>query len=131
MLRIPSPLSDELEATISTTIGCLVQVHCELGPGLLEKVYSRAVCLELAATGVPYESQKEVPIYYRGELLCAHRLDILVGDSLILELKSVDRLAPLFEAQLRGHMRAAKKKVGLLVNFNVPILPHGIRRFVL
>jgi GxxExxY protein len=58
------------------------------------------------------------------------RLDILVGDSLILELKSVDRLAP-FEAQLRGHMRAAKKKVGLLVNFNVPILPHGIRRFVL
>jgi GxxExxY protein len=106
-------------------------VHCELGPGLLENVYSRAVCLELTATGIPYESQKGIPIYYRGELLCEHRLDILVDDSLILELKSVDRLAPLFEAQIRGYMRAAKKKVGLLVNFNVPILPHGIRRFVL
>jgi GxxExxY protein len=72
-----------------------------------------------------------VPIYYRGELLCEHRLDIVVDDNLILELKSADRLAPVFEAQLRGYMRAAKKKVGLLVNFNVTILPHGIRRFVL
>jgi GxxExxY protein len=80
---------------------------------------------------VRYESQKEVPIYYCGELLCEHRLDILVDDCLILELKSVDRLAPVFEAQIRGYMRAAKKKAGLLVNFSVPILPHGIRRFVL
>jgi GxxExxY protein len=131
MLRIPSPLPDELEQTISATIGCLVRVHCELGPGLLESVYSRAVCVELTVTGIPYESEKRVPIYYRGTLLCEHRLDILVDDRLILELKSVDRLAPVFEAQLRGYMRAAKKKVGLLVNFNVPILPHGIRRFVL
>jgi GxxExxY protein len=112
MLRIRSPLRDQLEATVSTTIGCLVRVHCGLGPGPLEAVYSRAVCLELTATGVPYESEKRVPIYYRGELLCEHRLDILVDDNLILELKAVDRLAPVFDAQLRGYMRAAKKKVG-------------------
>ena len=131
MLRIQSPLSAELEQTISATIGCCVRVHCGLGPGLLESVNSRAVCLELSAAGVPYESEKRVPIYYRGALLCEHRLDILVDGDLILELKSVDRLAPVFEAQLRSYMRAAEKRVGLLVNFNVAILPHGIRRFVL
>jgi hypothetical protein len=87
MPRIPSPLPDELEQTISSTIGCLVRVHCELGAGLLESVYSRAVCVELTVAGIPYESEKRVPIYYRGELLCEHRLDILVDDRLILELK--------------------------------------------
>jgi GxxExxY protein len=98
---------------------------------LLETVYSRAVCLELAAAGLAHETEKRVPIYYRNQLLCEHRLDIVGDDKLILELKAVEKLTPVFHAQILGYMRAARKQVGLLINFNVPVLSHGLRRFVL
>jgi hypothetical protein len=95
---------------------------------LLESVYSRAVCVELTATGVPFESEKGVPIYYRGELLCQHRLDILVDDTRV-EVGGSPR-ASVRGADSRLHA-GSEEQGGPAVNLNVPILPHGIRRFVL
>ena len=79
MLRIPSPLSDEVEALVHDTIGCCIAVHRALGPGLLENIYSRAVCLEFSAAGISFEREKAYPVMYRGELLSEQRLDFVVG----------------------------------------------------
>jgi len=92
MLRISTPLSDDLEKLIHDTIGCCVAVHRALGPGLLEGIYSRAIALELTAAGIRFEREKTLPVIYRGELLCEHRLDFVVGGAVILEIKSVERL---------------------------------------
>src|SRR5713101_1314097 len=100
VLRIPSPLSDEVEALVHDTIGCCIAVHRALGPGLLENIYSRAVCLELAARGISFEREKRYPVIYRGELLCHQCLDFVVGGDIVLEIKSVEQLAPIHHSQL-------------------------------
>jgi GxxExxY protein len=131
MLGIPSPLSDDLEALVHETIGCCIAVHRTLGPGLLETIYSRAICLELTAAGIAFEREKAYPVTYRGELLCEQRLDFVVGGEVVLEIKSVEHLVPLHHAQLLNHMRVARLRVGLLMNFNVAILRDGLKRKVL
>ena len=131
MLKIPSNLSDELEDLIHRTIGCCITVHRTLGPGLLEGIYSRAICLELAAANISFEAQKRFPVLYRGQLLCYQRLDLLVGEQLVLEIKSVEQLNQLHRAQVLSYLRVSKLPVGLLMNFNVLILQDGIRRIVL
>jgi GxxExxY protein len=130
MLRIPTKLSEATEAMIHRTIGCCIDVHKELGPGLVEIAYERAVCFELTDSGIPFECERAVPIAYRGRHVYTHRLDIVVGDSIILELKAVERVSPLHTAQVLSCLRAARLPVALLINFNVPILPEGIKRFV-
>ena len=131
MLRISTPLSDELETLVHDTIGCCIAVHRELGPGLLENIYSKAICLELTAAGIHFERERRYPVMYRGELLCEQCLDFVVGDQLVLEIKSVEQLAALHHAQLLNYMRVAHLRVGLLMNFNVAVLRDGVRRKVL
>jgi len=131
MLRIPSPLPEDVEQLMHDTIGCCIAVHRELGPGLLETIYSRALCLELAAAGISFEREKRYPIRYRGELLCEQTLDSVVANQIVLEIKLIERLAPVHHAQILNYMRVARMRAGLLMNFNVARLPDGMRRKVL
>ena len=130
-LRVTSTLSPELETLVRNTIGACLEVHRTLGPGLLEGVYPRAIACELEARHIPFELERAIPIRYRNRILCHHRLDLLVDQQLILEIKSVDRLASIHVAQIISYLRVTGVRVGLLVNFNVPILRQGIRRVVL
>ena len=113
-------------------IGAAIEVHKNIGPGLLEGVYEECLCHELKLRTLRFERQLMVPVSYKGVALdCGYRLDLLVEDTVILELKSVDRMHPIFEAQLLTYMRMLQKPVGLLINFNVPVLRSGIVRKVL
>ena len=108
-----------------------IEVHKTLGPGLLETVYEHALCYELSKRDIPFERQKRLPVAYKDvNLDCNFRLDILVDDLVIVELKAVNRIEPLFEAQLLTYLKLSNLWLGLLLNFNVPILKHGIKRVV-
>jgi GxxExxY protein len=131
MLRVRSPLSDETEVLVTKTIGCCVAVHKELGPGLLESVYARAVRIELGLSDIPFEREHVIPITYRGIFLCYQRLDLLVAGQIVLELKSIERLGPVHRAQVLKYLRATRLRVGLLVNFNVAVIQDGLRRIIL
>ena len=131
MLRVPGPLSDELEALVHHTIGCCIAVHRTLGPGLLETIYSRAVALELRAAGISFEREKRYPVTYRGELLCEQHLDFVVGGTIVLEIKSIEAIAPIHHSQLLSYLRVSRLRVGLLMNFNVAVLKDGLVRKVL
>ncbi|MBM4040703.1 MAG: GxxExxY protein [Planctomycetes bacterium] len=113
-------------------IGAMIEVHRHLGPGLLESAYERCVAHELELRQIPWEAEKPLPLEYKGvKLDCGYRLDLLVAGRVIVEIKTVDQFAPVHEAQLLTYMRLTKVRVGLLVNFNVPVLKDGIRRLVL
>jgi GxxExxY protein len=131
MLRIESPLPAEVEALVRDTIGCCITVHRALGPGLLETIYSRAIALELGATGIAFDRERTYPVTYRGELLCEQRLDFVVAGQIVVEIKSVEHLTTLHDAQLLNYMRIARLKVGLLMNFNVLVLKDGLKRRIL
>jgi len=131
MLRVESPLPAEVEALIRDTIGCGITVHRALGPGLLETIYSKAIALELGATGIMFDRERTYPVTYRGELLCEQRLDFVVAGQIVLEIKSVEHLTTLHDAQLLNYMRVARLRVGLLMNFNVPVLKDGLKRRIL
>ena len=112
-------------------IACAIEVHRNLGPGLLESVYEAALCLELAAAGLRFASQQPVPIVYKGQMIAQHRLDLLVEDLVVVEVKSAERFDPVFEAQILTYMRLAAKPLGLLINFNTRLLKSGIKRYAL
>ncbi len=113
-------------------IGAAIQVHRQLGPGLLESAYVRCLCREFELQGIAYQEQVPLPLEYKGlKLECGYRLDLLVGGLVVVEAKSVDALLPVHEAQLLTYMRLGRWSVGLLINFNVPVLKDGIRRRVL
>jgi GxxExxY protein len=110
-------------------IGSLIDVHRYLGPGLMESAYEACLCAELTARGLKFERQQPLPISYQGAHLdCGYRLDMVVGDSILLELKAVERLLPIHEAQVITYLRLSQLPVGLLVNFNVTVLRNGLRR---
>lgn len=112
-------------------ISAAIEVHRILGPGLLESAYEECLCRELELRQIPYERQKELPIEYKGiKLDCGYRLDVLVENRLVLELKACDALQPIHKAQLLTYLKLTGIKVGLLINFNVPILKQGIKRMV-
>lgn len=111
--------------------GAAIDVHRELGPGLLESVYESAMCQELADRRIAFVRQAEIPVRYKGNLLdCGFRADIIVDQRVILELKAIDQVLPIHEAQLINYIKLTHLSLGLLINFNVPILKTGIRRFV-
>lgn len=120
---------EELNRLTERIIGCAIEVHRHLGPGLLEAVYEAALCAELDLTGLSYQRQAVYPIAYKGRPIGEHRLDLLVDDTVIVELKSVDRWDPLFEAQVLSYLRATGKPLGLLINFNSRLLKQGIHRY--
>ncbi len=120
---------DELSKKV---IGCALEVHKELGPGLLESAYEKCLAHELTLANIPFRLQVPIPLYYKGiELDCGYRADLIVDDKLLLELKSIEELLPIHEAQLLTYMKLAKIRIGLLMNFNVKLLRDGLRRFVL
>ncbi len=112
-------------------IGAAMEVHRALGPGLLESAYEACLVYELAQQGLKVEQQKPLPLIYKGvHLDCGYRLDLLVENSVIIEIKTVDALSPIHEAQLISYLKLSGCLVGLLINFNVRLLKDGIRRFV-
>jgi GxxExxY protein len=112
-------------------IGCAIEVHRTLGPGLLESVYEECLCYELSRIGLRFERQVHLPVTYKGiKLECGHKLDLVVEDSIVLELKAIDELAPIHQAQLLTYLKTSNKKVGLLINFNVQFLKNGLKRVV-
>lgn len=111
-------------------IGAAIAVHRELGPGFLESVYEEALCVELAARGIEYARQVPVSILYRGHRVGDARLDLLVCSVLVVELKAVETLLPVHQAQTISYLRATGYRLGLLINFNVPTLSVGIKRIV-
>lgn len=113
-------------------IGAAIEVHRHWGPGLYEEIYERSLCHELSLRGLAFESQLPIPLLYKGEKVGDDlRLDLWVEKKVVVEAKAVVALLPVHEAQLLTYMRLTKSRVGLLVNFNVPVLKDGIRRFVL
>jgi GxxExxY protein len=112
-------------------IGCAIEVHRQLGPGLLEGTYEEAHCIELNDAGWKFQRQLLVPVIYKGRKIGDYRLDLLVEDLLVVEIKSVERFDPIFEAQVLTYLRVTGKKVGLLINFNSRLLKDGLKRFVL
>jgi GxxExxY protein len=113
-------------------IGCALQVHQALGPGLLESACEACLAYELEKSGLKVERQKALPVTYREVTIdCGYRVDLIVADSIIVELKAIDQIAPMHEAQLLTYLKLSGKRVGLLINFNVKLLKQGIRRLVL
>ena len=113
-------------------IAAAIEVHKHLGPGLLESAYEECLCHELSLRGLQFVRQVSLPVTYKGvKLDCGYRLDVVVEDKVILELKSVDEVTSLHEAQLPTYLRLSGKKVGLLLNFNTPVMKDGITRRVL
>ncbi len=122
----------EFDGLSKKIIGCAIEVHRELGPGLLESAYEQCLAHELTLQGIPYERQKPMPVSYKGILIdCGYRLDLLVDRKIVVELKAVAAIEPIHEAQLLTYLKLAKLNIGLLINFNVPLLKDGIKRFVL
>ena len=110
-------------------IGAAIEVHRPLGPGLLESAYEECLCHEFALSGLRFERQRALPVAYKGVLLdCGYRVDVVVEDNVIVELKTVERLLPIHDAQLLTYLKLMDRRVGLLVNFNVPVLKQGIKR---
>jgi GxxExxY protein len=130
MLRIQSPLTPEVEEIVHKTIGCGIAVHRALGPGLREAIYKRALCIELTDEAIPFEREHEIPVSYKGQLLCRQRLDLVVAGQVVVEIKCVDWLVPVHHAQIRSYLRVSGLRVGLLMNFNVPVLQDGLKRVV-
>lgn len=126
------PTFEQDNPLTGSIIGAAIAVHKSLGPGLLESVYAECVKLELAALGLKFACEVPIPIVYRGVTLSAmHRMDLVVEDQVVVELKAVDSLSRIHEAQLLTYLRLAQKRLGLLINFNVPHLRDGLKRFVL
>lgn len=121
----------ELSKLTEKIIGCAIEVHKELGPGLLEGIYEEALCIELKNSGLQYERQLSYPVMYKGKKLGENPIDLMVEDDVIVELKSVERFVPVFEAQVLTYLRVTGKKVGLLINFNSRFLKDGVKRYIL
>ena len=122
---------ERLNCITQKIIGAAINVHRALGPGLLESAHEACLAFELIQNGLRVEQQKPLPLVYREvKLDCGYRLDLLVEGGVIVEIKSVDGLLPIHEAQLLSYLRLSSCKVGLLINFNVKVLKNGIRRLV-
>jgi len=112
-------------------IGCAIEVHRAIGPGLLESAYEECLCFELAQAGIRFERQVPLPVSYKGvKLDCGYKMDLVIEGVVIIEIKAVERLIPVHEAQLLSYLKLYDKRVGLLLNFHVPRLRDGLRRIV-
>lgn len=122
---------DELNKIMEGIIGAAIEVHRNLGPGLLESAYQAALAYELNLRGYKVEQQKPLPMQYKEiKLDAGYRLDFLINDKVVLEIKSSDKIVPIHDAQILSYLRLSGCKVGLLINFNVSLLKNGIKRFI-
>ncbi len=123
---------NERDARTAPIIGAAIEVHRALGPGLPESAYEECLCHELYLRGLSFERQVDLPVGYKGlHLGCGYKIDLIVESEVVLELKSVEAILPVHEAQLLTYLKLSGKHVGLLINFNTPVLTRGIRRIVL
>jgi len=121
----------EINQITEKIIGCAIEVHKRLGPGLLESAYEECLAYELKSIGLKISRQVAVPVVYKDiKLECGYRIDVLVEDTVIIELKSIEAFAPVHEAQILTYMKFANKTIGLLINFNVTLLKNGIKRYI-
>ena len=123
--------NEALKQVTEAIIGCAIEVHRQLGPGLLEQTYEAALCIELQNARMRFVKQPIFPVVYKGHAIGEYRLDLIVDDSVVVEIKSVERFDPIFESQVLTYLRVTGKKVGLLMNFNSRLLRDGIKRYVL
>ena len=127
----PVPLPSELEDLSGALVDSAFKVHQTLGPGLLESVYEACLCVELTKRGISYETQAPVPLVYEGvNIEAGLRLDLLVEKSIVLELKSVDKLLPIHHSQLLTYLKLTNLRLGLLINFNVGMFKEGVKRII-
>jgi len=133
-----SPLTTEsrgaqrINEITKEVIGAAIEVHRALGPGLLESAYEECLCRELVSRGVSFERQVSLPLEYKGVRLdCGYRLDLVIAGSVVVEVKAVEQIAPVHEAQLLTYMKLARCRIGLLINFHVPLLKNGVRRLII
>ena len=131
MLKIESPLPESVEEIITRIIGCAIEVHRQLGPGLSEGVYEDAMTIELQANGLHFDRQRRVVIRYREKPLRPQRIDLIVENQVVVELKAVDRLHPAHGAQVLSYVRSVGLRVGLLFNFNGNTIKSNMKRFVI
>jgi GxxExxY protein len=121
----------EMNQLTEQIIGAAIEVHRTLGPGLLESAYDECLCHELACRQIAFERQRSVPVHYKGVRLdCGYRLDLLVDGRVVVETKAVEALQPVHEAQMLTYLKLGGWQVGLLINFHVPVLRHGVKRLV-
>ena len=120
----------QIEAVATQIVDSLIEVHREEGPGLLESAYEMCLCHEFSLRSIPFERQKPMPVVYKGMSLdCGYRIDVLVADTIVLELKAVAELLPIHEAQLLTYLKLSGKPLGFLLNFNVRRMKDGLHRF--
>lgn len=125
-------MKEQMNELTEAVIGAAIEVHRALGPGLPESVYQQCLSRELEVRDIPFERERALPLEYKGiRCECGYRLDLLIASALVVEVKSVSDLAPIHEAQLLTYLRLGGWRVGLLINFNVPVLRQGIRRKIL
>lgn len=122
----------DFEKLSNEIIGCAIEVHKNLGPGLLESTYKQCLAYELSKSNIKFGLEVEIPIKYKDvQISCGYRIDLIVENKIIIELKSVEKIMPVHEAQILTYMKLSGIKIGLLINFNSKLLKDGIKRFVL
>ena len=121
---------EELDRYAAEVLSAAIEVHQTLGPGFLESVYENALCIELGLRGLSYRRQVAVAVGYKGQSVGEGRLDLLVAEQLVVELKAIDELAPIHWVQVRSYLKATGCCLGLLINFNVPVLLRGVKRVI-
>jgi GxxExxY protein len=126
-----TPESQKINWITEKIIGCAIEIHRNLGPGLLESAYEECMCYELTQANLKFERQVPLPVIYKGvKLDCGYRMDLVVENLVIVELKAIERILSVNEAQLLSYLKLYNKKVGLLMNFHVPMLKSGLKRIV-
>lgn len=131
MIRTFSRLDEETDACVAEVIDAGVTVHRVIGPGFMELAYRNAMCLDLSSRGIRFECEKSYVVSYRDRPVALHRVDLVVRDRIIVELKAVKTLEPVHHAQVLAYLKASKPPVGLLMNFGGATLKEGLKRFVL
>ena len=129
-LRIPSPLSPEADLVMTQTIGCAIAVHRALGPGFIESIYRKAMCIEFESRNLAYEKERSIRVTYKGVGIPGQRVDFIIEGLVIVEIKAVMRLDQVHRAQLISYLKTTGLHGGLLINFRVPLPKDGIRRVV-
>jgi GxxExxY protein len=130
MLRVSSPLTESEERVVTAVLDCGYAVHRGLGPGFREKIYARAMCLELDARGLLFECEKPIEVIYKNWKIPGQQVDLIVEGLVLVEIKAVPMLKALHRAQVVSYLRTTNLRVGLLMNFNTALFKHGIRRIV-
>jgi GxxExxY protein len=127
---VHEPVPEDMNTVAVATIGAALAVHRQLGPGFLESIYSTALCIELSARGLPFEKEKAIEVLYRGVSIRGQRVDLVVAEQVLVEVKAVSAIEPIHVAQVVSYLRTTGLRIGLLINFHERLLKDGIRRIV-